>query len=130
MSAKILIVDDDEWFAKSFGNRLSKVGLSVEYAAHGLMAIDMIDAIKPSLLIIDLMLPGPNGLALIHELKSHADLAGIPLIVWSSAVTENDFELLSKYGILEVVDKTTMRPDRLAELIEHALTDEGERQWL
>ena len=47
--------------------------------------METIDRLKPNVIILDLFMPGPNGIVLLHEMQSHADLSRIPIILISNA---------------------------------------------
>lgn len=116
---QVLVVEDDAWQAEHIERQLRRAGYSVERAAHGLAAIDAVDQQTPDVVLLDLMLPGGNGLTLLHELQSHADLAQIPVVVCSTEPLKLDD--LRPYGVRSVLDKTTMTNADLGEAIGRAL---------
>lgn len=102
----VLIVEDDPWQAEHFARQLERAGYHADVAGNALQAIDLIDGRPPEVIILDMFLPGANGMTLLHEIRSHADLAGTPVIVCS---TENiPHDSLKPYGVVAVLDKTTM----------------------
>lgn len=117
----VLIVEDDRWMAEQYQRTLSEAGIRVETVSHALAAIDSIDLSTPDVLVLDLLLAGPNAFTLLHELKSHADLATIPVILCTTSADELVDEDMKAYGVLEVLDKTTMRPQDLVAAIKKAL---------
>lgn len=111
----VLIVEDDSWQAEHMSRQLTRAGYRTESAAHALEAIDKVDHMRPDVIVLDMMLPAANGMTLLHELRSHADLAHIPVIVCSAET----FSLkdLHPYGVVAVVDKTTMTNDELVRAV-------------
>lgn len=109
---KVLIIEDDAWLAEHYARRLEKLGYQIRQTDNGIEGIEIIDNFRPDVIILDILLPGPNGLVLLHELQSHSDLAVIPVIVCSSigAVPEEDMAI---YGVREVIDKSSMDLDSL-----------------
>ena len=116
----ILIFDDDIWRADHYAHELSRAGYKTEIAHHAYDAIARIDHTKPSLILLDLMLPGSNGIALLHELQSHTDLAMIPVIVATSQPPKEGS--LTPYGVISVIDKTTATHDELLSAVRKALS--------
>lgn len=111
----VQIIDDDPWQVEHFERQLAQSGFRVSSATNALAAIDMIDSEMPDVMVVDMMMPGPNGMTLLHELQSHVDLARIPVIVCSSLSL--DLAALSPYGVTAVLDKTTMtQTDLVAEV--------------
>ncbi len=110
MGTRVLIVEDDAWQREHVAQLLTKHEFVVGESAHALEAIDQVDTFRPDVIVLDMMLPGVNGLTLLHELQSHADLAAIPVIVMS---TRSDLSLaeLEPYGVRVVLDKSTVQPE-------------------
>ncbi len=81
--------------------------------------------VVPTLIIADVLLGDHNSFTLFHELQSYPDTAGIPVIVCTT-LDKQQFSgaQLSSYGIVEVLDKTTMTPDQLLLAIETHLPRE------
>jgi two-component system response regulator RstA len=69
-SAKILIVEDDERLAELTCDYLTNNGLSVSVEHNGAVAVDRIKAEQPDLVILDLMLPGEDGLSVCRLVRS------------------------------------------------------------
>lgn len=103
---RILVVEDDSWQAEYIARQLERAGYRVQVAAHALQAIEVIDQQLPDIIILDMFLPGANGVTLLHEIRSHADLAHIPVIVCSAE--QVSAKQLKPYGVVEVLDKTIM----------------------
>lgn len=112
----VLVVDDDPWQVEHFERQLEQAGCRVSSASNALAAIEMIDRDRPDVMVLDMMIPGPNGMTLLHELQSHTDLAGLPVIVCSTqSLRVGD---LTPYGVVAVLDKSTMtQTDLVAEVI-------------
>jgi CheY-like chemotaxis protein len=106
----ILIVEDDEWLAEQYKRILSEAGIRTESVPHALAAIDSIDTHLPDVLVLDLLLAGPNAFTLLHELRSHTDLAAIPVILCTTSADQIAEEDITAYGVRQVLDKATMLP--------------------
>lgn len=101
----ILVVEDDTWQADHYARELGRAGYEVRTARHAYDAMAQIDEMIPDAIVLDMMLPGSNGLALLHELRSHDDLAAVPVVMASSLTLAED--TLRPYGVCGVIDKTT-----------------------
>ena len=117
----VLIIDDDQWLRAQFVRQLQKAGLRTHVAQHALEGMAMIDNNKPSAIVLDLFMPGPNGIVLLHELRSHADLAHIPVVVCTNSASDIPNSDLSQYGVNVILDKTTMHPDDLVAAVQKVL---------
>lgn len=118
----ILVVEDDEWLAQQHVRTLKIAGMRADYVIHALAAIDVIDSHpRPDVLLLDVFLPGPNAFTLLHELRSYTDLANLPVILCTNSADQLAQEDLGAYGIMRVLDKTTMHPDDLVAAVRKVL---------
>ena len=117
----IVIVDDDTWMADGYRQALVNSGYTVDYAANAFDAMALLDIRVPDALILDIFMPGPNGITLLHELQSHADLAVVPVVLVSNAAGDIPLGTLQPYGVVKILDKTTMHPSDIVAAIRGAL---------
>ncbi|PID30182.1 hypothetical protein CR983_03055 [Candidatus Saccharibacteria bacterium] len=116
MSAGVLIVDDDHWYAASMERELVRASYDVRCVGDVVAALDAMDDIQPDAVVLDLLLPGANGLALLHELRSHADWATVPVVVVTTLDSVSE-DLLRPYGVVKLHRKQTMHPCDIVETI-------------
>lgn len=117
----VLIVDDDAWQAELIGRTCERAGFTVSYATDALSAIDAVDETPCDVMVLDVFLGGPTGIALLHELRSHVDLAKLPVIMCSGASVMAKSNEWPSYGIIGVLDKATMHPRDVVTLIKKEL---------
>lgn len=117
----VLVVEDDEWMAEQHVRILSQAGFSAEVAVNAFAAIDTMDVRLPDAIILDFLLTGQNALVLLHEMQSHVDLASIPVILCTNSAADIAGEELAAYGVVAVLDKTTMHPDDSIAAVRKAL---------
>jgi len=123
MSTKpyVLVVEDDAWLAEQQVRTLEAAGYQAEYVPHALAAIDAVDERQPDVLVLDLFLIGPNAFTLLHEMRSHADLAQIPVILCTNSADAIADEDLAAYGVTQVLDKAAMIPSDLVAAVKRVL---------
>jgi len=109
----ILIVEDDEWLAEQHSRVLTKAGYKATIVPHALAAIQAIDIVHPSAIILDVLLTGSTAFALLHELQSYDDTGDIPIILCTNLANELSIDDLKLYGVKQILDKTTMAPSDL-----------------
>ena len=78
---KILCVEDSEDGIFMLHRRLTRAGYDVKVSANGKEAIEWAKHLQPDLIVMDLNLPGMNGLEATRHLKSQAETKQIPIIV-------------------------------------------------
>jgi twitching motility two-component system response regulator PilH len=87
---KILIVDDSPAEVRLMQAVLDRAGYT-SVATHDPMRIEqMIDVERPSLILMDVVMPQRNGYQACRDLKGHAEYSRIPLLLVSSKSTESD----------------------------------------
>lgn len=118
--ATILLVEDDVLLADCLGQWLRAAGHDVALATDAQQAIDGLDDAPPQVIILDMLLPGANGVQVLHTLRSHADLAKIPVIICSSVV-QTHTPALKMYGVKKVIDKTTLDRATLCAVVEEVI---------
>lgn len=113
---KVMIVEDDEHISKVYEIKLTKEGMETSLARDGEEAVMKITAEKPSVILLDLMLPKKDGFWVLEQIKKDPELAGIPVVVLSNlgqqsdqdralALGANEYLVKVNYPIQEVVDK-------------------------
>jgi len=79
----VLVVDDDQHARDLLGRGLAREGFRVETASSGPEAIAHARALQPAVIILDVMMPGMNGWAVLSSLKSDPATARIPVVMLS-----------------------------------------------
>jgi two-component system alkaline phosphatase synthesis response regulator PhoP len=87
---RVLVVDDEEDILELIQYNLSKEGYEVATAASGELALQQARATLPDLVLLDLMLPGVDGLDVCRLLKSDPRTAHIPIIMLTAKTEEAD----------------------------------------
>lgn len=90
MAGKILIVDDEVNIRELIKFNLEKSGYKVIEADEGQAAISKAKTEKPELIVLDLMLPGIDGLEVCRLVKSSRETAAIPIIMLTAKSEEID----------------------------------------
>ena len=85
--SKILIVEDDDALRETLEIGLRSNGFDVCQAATGLDAIPVFEKNKPDLILLDLMLPGKNGIEICREIRQSS---GVPIIMLTARTDDND----------------------------------------
>ena len=115
-SDKILVVDDDPAMCELLAAYLGQNGLLVETAGDGQAMRRALAAGLPDAIVMDLMLPGEDGLALIRELRGHSML---PILMLSARGEEVDRVIGLEVGADDYLAKPFSPRELLARL--HAL---------
>lgn len=128
--ARIWIIEDDEIMAECLATAVNlnlskdKVNIQPEHKIkHFTNIINAISALNtelPDLIILDILLSGPDGFSFLNELISYPDTMKIPIIIVSSL--ELSAESLSEYNIVQIFQKETMTPQALNLAVKETLS--------
>jgi CheY-like chemotaxis protein len=102
---KILIVDDNESNIKFLRILLSKTGYNVLEANNGKDAIDLAIKETPSLILMDIMMPGLDGFEALKILKSLNNVKNIPVIAITALAMKGDKEKILDAGFIDYISK-------------------------
>jgi two-component system alkaline phosphatase synthesis response regulator PhoP len=105
MKEPILVVDDEEDIRELIQYNLTKAGYSVVSASSGEEALTKAREAKPGAIILDIMLPGIDGLEVCRQLKGDAALKGVPIVIVSAKGEEADIVAGLELGADDYVSK-------------------------
>jgi two-component system phosphate regulon response regulator PhoB len=101
----ILIVDDEEDVLELVRYNLDKEGYKVEMATSGEEALAKAKAKLPNLIVLDLMLPGIDGLSVCKKLKSDSKTGSIPVVMLTAKGEETDIVTGLELGADDYITK-------------------------
>ncbi|MGB3414599.1 MAG: MtrAB system response regulator MtrA [Microbacteriaceae bacterium] len=110
MSPRILVVDDDVALAEMIGIVLDSEGFQVEHAADGAQALLSFEKTKPDLILLDLMLPGIDGIEVCRRIRAKS---GLPIIMLTARTDTADVV----QGLESGADDYVMKPFNPKELV-------------
>lgn len=84
MTKRILIADDEPSIRQLVAFTLRRRGYTIVEAEDGATALDLIRRESPDLVVLDVMMPGMSGIAVVQEMMSDAATAEIPVILLSA----------------------------------------------
>ena len=109
----IIIVEDDEDIADSIRYNLDREGFRVRVAVTGEDALSLILNGPPSLILLDLNLPGMNGFEICRRLRTEPSTASIPILMLTARADETDKVL----GLNMGADDYITKPFSMRELV-------------
>jgi len=87
---KIVLIEDDSDLYSLVQYNLEKEGFQVVGSQTGKGALELCRRERPDLVILDIMLPDSSGLEICKGIRSHPDLASVPVIFLTAKATETD----------------------------------------
>lgn len=118
---KILLVEDEDFIRELYTRQLTKAGFTVKSAADGQSGLETLKTETFDLLLLDIMLPGMNGLQLLREFKTQNPTSPMITILLTNlgqeAVIKEGFEL----GAQAYLIKASYTPDQVVNEVKNAL---------
>ncbi len=108
--ATVLVVEDEDSFVEALTVGLKREGFRVQVARDGAEALDIFDAVRPDLVLLDVMLPKVSGIDVCRELRRRSS---VPIIM----VTAKGSEIDTVVGLEVGADDYVTKPYRLRELV-------------
>ena len=111
--APVLVVDDDAVSRHVLTQALGAAGLPTAIATSGSAAMDWLATRTPALVLLDLVMPPPDGFAVLRALRSNPRTADLPVVVLTALDAEEDVSKAFEMG----ADDFVRKPFRPVELI-------------
>jgi two-component system nitrogen regulation response regulator NtrX len=118
MFPSILIVDDEPSILQSLSGLLSDEGFDVLTAPNGYEALKVVDSESPDLVLLDIWMPGIDGIETLKEIKK--DNPFIPVIIITGHGTIETAVKATKLGAFDLIEKP-LSIDKIIVTINHAL---------
>ncbi|MDP9387448.1 MAG: response regulator [Actinomycetota bacterium] len=105
MASRVLVVDDDPVIQKLLKVNFEMEGYEVILASDGVEGLDRARVERPDAVILDIMMPGMNGLDVARTLKGEPSTASIPVLLLSAKAQEADLRAGDDTGADDYVTK-------------------------
>jgi CheY-like chemotaxis protein len=102
---RVLVVDDDPRLLQIVAMYLTIEGYEVGTAVNGQDGLDKIAAQPPDLVILDVMMPGMDGLEACRRIRSNPQTASIPVLMFSALSGDEDIERARLAGATNMITK-------------------------
>jgi DNA-binding response OmpR family regulator len=123
---QILVVDDEVGALTLIGIMLERGGFEVLKAQDGYTALDMLSHVTPALIILDVMMPGLNGIELCRLIREHPATASTPVVILSARGDPASVQMGMDAGADDYLQKPILHHDLLTK-IRAVLDQAGQR---
>lgn len=113
MSHHIVCIEDEEDIQEIIAFNLERAGFNVSLADNGNDGLELVRKAMPDLVLLDVMLPGLNGMQVCKQLKADGATANIPILMLSARSEETDIVK----GLTDGADDYITKPFSQAELL-------------
>lgn len=107
---KILIIEDDPIAGTGYRNFLQVHGFQIEVARDGVAGLARVREYEPDAVLLDLMMPKMNGLAVLQAIRAQETCRHLPVLVMTAAAVPTLVEQALQAGANRVFDKANDKP--------------------
>ena len=122
---KILIAEDDKFLSQVLKGRLEREGFVVVQAFNGEETVEALKKERPSLLLLDLIMPKMSGFEVLERISIDPQLQDIPVVVLSNLGQEGDIEKVRFLGVTNYFVKVQMSIEDLVKATKDIMSNQA-----
>lgn len=119
--AKIAIIEDDQAIAQMYRMKFEAEGYTVETAANGKLGLELAGAIKPDIVLLDIMMPDMPGDEMLRALRQTDWGRSVKVVILTNKSEQEVTDSVRNLGVSAVIIKANMTPRQVAELVKQQL---------
>ena len=119
--AKVLIIEDDPLISRMYQKIFTFESFEVEVANDGQEGLDKARSFKPTLILLDIMMPKMNGLEVLEKLKADPETKSTPVIMLTNLAGQNDAETALSKGAVKYIIKSQYEPDQITDMVKEII---------
>lgn len=117
----ILLVDDDQFLVEVLTEKLKKSGFATTGVSNGAQALEYIEKNTPDLVLLDLIMPGMNGMETLQKLKGDEKTKKIPVIILTNLADSEVISQIKESGGSGYLIKDTQNIEEIIESIKNLI---------
>jgi len=118
---KVLIVEDDALLSKVLSESFIKENFEVTVVENGLEVENTVKKFHPDMILLDLIIPGIDGFAVLKQLKANSETQKIPVVVVSNLGEEGDIKSTRALGAEEYFIKANTEMSKIVKYVKKRL---------
>src|SRR5581483_1339370 len=113
MVKQIMLVDDESSMLALISIMLKRGGFTTLEASDAFTALSMLDSTTPDLFVLDVMMPGMNGIELCRRIRARPETAGTPVLLVSAKADPDSVRVGLRAGANDCLPKEELYPGLL-----------------
>ncbi len=123
MSTRIAIIEDDQAISQMYRIKFEAEGFTIETAENGKLGLELIEQMKPDIVLLDLMMPIMSGEEMLSKLRAQPWGKDIKVIILTNRGEQEIPPEVKKLGVTALILKADMTPRQVAELVKSKLAE-------
>jgi two-component system response regulator ResD len=121
MSTKIAIIEDDQAISQMYRIKFEAEGYDVETADNGQLGLELLDKMRPNIVLLDLMMPVMNGEEMLAKLRATEWGKDVKVIILTNRGEQEIPPQVKELNVAAIILKADMTPRQVAELVKSKL---------
>jgi CheY-like chemotaxis protein len=119
--ADVLVIDDDDDSCETIARYLGKFGHAPRCVPNGRAALSALVAQVPDFIVLDLLMPGMDGIALLEVIRSYLRWSALPVVILTAYPEDPRLARVAELGVTRVFAKSNFSLNDLLECVnEHS----------
>lgn len=118
---KVLLIEDDEFLVEVYSTKLDLEGFKTIFATEGKRGLNLAKKEKPDVILLDILLPGMDGFAILKVLKKDKNTKDIPVILLTNLSQKEDIREGLALGAVDYLIKAHFMPSEVITKIKSIL---------
>ena len=120
---KIAIIEDDQAISQMYRIKFEAEGYDVETAENGRLGLELISKMRPTIVLLDLMMPIMSGEEMLAEMRKQPWGKDIKVIILTNRGEQEIPPQVKDMQVTAVILKADMTPRQVAELVKNKLAE-------
>jgi len=118
---KILIIEDDQLLSHMYETIFTEHGFAVTLAADGKTGLSQVYAVKPNVVLLDIVMPQLDGMGVLRSLHADDELKRIPVVVITNLTDSASVQTALDLGAAQYVTKSEHKPAQVVDIVSDVL---------
>lgn len=118
---RIAIIEDDQVISQMYIMKFTSEGYDVQWAENGKLGVQMVEEIKPHLILLDLHMPVMDGAEALKEIRKHEWGKDIPVIILTNLGVEEAPDDLKNLDVNSYIVKADLTPSQVVTRVKEVL---------
>lgn len=119
----VMVVEDDRFLRELIVRKLTAIGFAVTEAIDGTEALKLLETAHPHVLLLDLVMPGIDGIEVLQRLKANSATAKLPVIILSNLGQQESVARAQALGVADYLVKAQFTLDEIVAKVQKVLRE-------
>lgn len=118
---KIAIIEDDQAISQMYRFKFEAEGFEVETAENGKLGLELVESMRPDIILLDLMMPEMNGDEMLVKMRAANWGKSIKVVILTNKGEQEIPDRVRALDVSSVILKADMTPRQVAEVVKNTL---------